>query len=141
MRLLQVNEIESVYKPLFKEIFGYYDENHIPRTVILHEVDGLPVGFVAGYMFLKDTFYMQYGGVTGAFTGHKKFWADGESWLIDQGVKHLITVVENTNTTWQRVLLKMGFIAHGMKVNQGKIYLDYWKPLERGIDDAAGNTQ
>lgn len=129
MRLLSHNEIEAVYKPLFKEIFGYYDENHIPRTVILHEMGGRPVGFVAGYMFLKDTFYMQYGGVIGGFKGHVKFWQDGEAWLKNQDVKHVITVVENTNTAWQRVLMKLGFIPHGLKVNQGKIYLDYWKPL------------
>jgi hypothetical protein len=82
-------------------------------------------------MALKDTFYMQYGGVVGNFTGHKKFWSEGEDWLINQGAKHLTTTVENVNTAWQRVLMKIGFIPHGLKVNRGKIYLDYWKPLER----------
>lgn len=129
MRLLQPTEIETVYKPLFKSLFGYYDENHIPRTVLLHENNlGEITGFMSGFKFNRDTFYMQYGGAT-KFAGHRKFWEKGEAWMINNGVKYLITTVENTNTQWQRVLLKLSFVPYGMKTTQGKIYVDYWKSL------------
>jgi hypothetical protein len=126
MRILKGEEITKIYPQLFKDIFGYWDEKQIPRTVILSDDNR---GFVSGYLIDKENFYMAWGGHMDGFKAARKCWLDGEANMKEVGVKYFQTVVENTNTTWQRMLMGMGWIPYGIKATQGKLYIEYYKEL------------
>lgn len=130
IRLLGEAEKETVYPELFREIFGFGNFREIPRIVIVQDDDGVLKGFCSGYLIDKDTFYMAWGGVTGNFTGSRKVYASIYQFIKQKlGASWLQTNVENTNTVWQRVLMGIGHIPHGVKATNGKIYIEYYKEL------------
>jgi len=130
LRLLSEKEKTEEYPKLFEDCFGYWDEQQIPRDVIVQEEDGEFKGFVSGYMINTDTFYYAWGGVIGNFTGSRRHFNEIYSFLYDNGVRWCQTNVENTNSAWQRMLLGMGWIPHGMKATQGALFIEYYKELE-----------
>ena len=129
MRSLKGDELTTVYPDIFEKVFGYRPEGHIPRTVIVYEKDGEVRGFLSGYLVDTETFYMSWGGSVDKFALSKKFWYEGESEMKELGVRWGQTNVENTNTVWQRMLMGMGWIPHGMRVTQGKLLIEYYKEL------------
>jgi len=134
MRIIKGEELYELYPKIFEKVFGYKPEGHIPRILLLQENDeGEAIGFVSGYLINQDTFYMAWGGSTAGFAGSRNLWIEGEMYLTNNGVKWMTTIVENTNTAWQRMLMKLGYIPHGMKMTQGKIYVEYYKELTDGI--------
>jgi hypothetical protein len=126
MRLLKPEEIIILYPEIFERCFGYPPDYQIPRTVIV--TDDL-MGFVSGYMLDKENFYMAWGGHTKGFKAARRLWADGEAKFKELGIKWFQTNVENTNTSWQRMLMGIGWVPFGMKVTQGKIFIEYYKEL------------
>jgi len=126
MRILEGDELTTVYPELFKKVFGFESAGQIPRTVIV--TDDLE-GFVSGYLQDFENFYLSWGGHTKGFTSARRCFLEGEKALKDLGVKWFLTRVENTNTVWQRVLMKMDWVPYGMRVAGGKIYIEYCKEL------------
>jgi hypothetical protein len=126
MRILTGEELKTVYPELFKKVFGYEAEGQIPRIVIVTED---LEGFVSGYFADRENFYMSWGGHTKGSKAARRLWIDGEATLKEYGVKYFSTVVENVNTSWQRMLMGMGWIPYGMKATQGKIFIEYYKEL------------
>ena len=126
MECLTGEELRTIYPELFKKVFGFDSAGQIPRTVIV--TDDLE-GFVSGYLVNTETFYLAWGGHTKGFTAARRCFQDGEKELKEAGVKWFQTAVENKNTIWQRVLMKMGWFPYGMKVTGGKIYIEYYKEL------------
>jgi len=130
MRQLTPEEISILYSNLFERVFGFAPVDQIPRTVFVHENEyGEIKGFVSGYRIDKITFYMAWGGTIGPFAASRKFWNAGMQALKDSGIKWVYTNVENTNTNWQRMLMGLGWVPHGMKVTQGKLFIEYFKEL------------
>lgn len=129
MRILEGKEKETIYPALFKKCFGYYNDNQIPRFVAIHEREGEPIGFVSGYFVDKETFYFAWGGSVDKFVHSRRQWNDYEKLLNRLGAKWLRTQVHNVDTNWQRVLMKMGWIPHGMTVTNGKLHVQYYKGI------------
>jgi hypothetical protein len=126
MRILKGEELTTLYPEIFERCFGFPPESQIPRTVIV--TDDL-MGFVSGYLIDRETFYLAWGGHINGFKAVRKLWRDGESELKEVGIKWFQTNVENTITSWQRMLMGMGWIPFGMKTTQGKIFIEYYKEL------------
>jgi len=132
MRSLSGEELKTVYPTLFKEVFGFENTNEIPRIVLVHEDENGDIrGFVSGYMITKNTFYLAWGGIKGglSFKGTRNYWKDSEGWFKENGVRFFETKVENTNTQWQRMLMGMGWIPHGVHAADSKLYIEYYKEL------------
>jgi hypothetical protein len=127
MRSLKGEELKTIYPEIFEKVFGYRPVGHIPRTVIVQEKEGEIKGFVSGYLIDTETFYMAWGGSVDKFVLSRKFWAETEAEIKELGVKWGQTNVENINTTWQRMIMGLGWIPHGVKVTQGKILIEYYK--------------
>lgn len=133
MRLLTYIEKEKVYPELFKRVFGFENLNEVVGSVFVHEdQDGNLRGFVSGYMIAKNTFYMAWGGLAPGLTfkGTRKYWQSVEKELFDRGLRFIETKVENTNTHWQRTLMGMGYIPHGVHYADRKVYIEYCKALK-----------
>ena len=129
MRVLTPEEINENYNAIYTKIFKAHPTNQIPRTVVVQEKDNEVIGFVSGYLIDRETFYLAWGGTVSTFTQARKFWTEGEAVFKEQGVKWFQTNVENTNTSWQRVLMGMGWIPFGIKATGGKLYIEYFKEL------------
>ena len=128
-RILTPKEINDKYPIIFEKIFKVPPTNQIPRTVLVQEKDNEITGFAAGYLIDTETFRFTWGGTVSKFIQARKFWADGEAFFKEHGVKWFQTTVENTNTQWQRVLMGMGWIPFGIKATGGKLYIEYFKEL------------
>ena len=129
MRILTPKEITEQYPIIFEKVFKVPPTNQIPRTVIVQEKDDEIIGFVSGYLIDTETFYLAWGGTVSTFTQARKFWVESEAIFKENGVKWFQTNVENTNTSWQRVLMGMGWIPFGIKATGGKLYIEYFKEL------------
>ena len=132
MRQLTQEELKTIYPALFKEIFGFWNENELPRIVIVQEDEDKTFrGFMSGYMLTKNAFYMAWGGLKPGLTfkGTKQYWEDGEDWFRKKGVKLFETKVDCNNTQWQRVILGMGWVPHGVHFANGRLYIEYHKEL------------
>ena len=126
MKILEGNELMTLYPEIFERCFGFKPDKQIPRMVIVPED---LMGFVSGYMIDTETFYLAWGGHTKGFKAIRRLWADSESTFREHGVKWFQTNVENINTSWQRMLMGMGWIPYGMKATQNKIFIEYYKEL------------
>ena len=129
MRTLTPEEIRTIYPEIFKKVFGFEMGQQIPRTVIVHEQDDEIIGFVSGYLIDRENFYMSWGGTVSTFTGNRKLWTDSEMEFKKLGIKYFQTVVENTNTACQRLLMGIGWLPFGMKTTKGKLFIEYYKEL------------
>jgi hypothetical protein len=126
MRLLKGDELTTLYPEIFERCFGFQPDKQIPRIVTV--TDDL-MGFISGYMLDKENFYLAWGGHVNGFKAIRKQWVDWEAQFKGAGVKWFQTNVENTNSSWQRILLGMGWLPYGMKTTQGKIFIEYYKEL------------
>jgi len=129
MRVLTADERETVYPDIYERVFGTKPEGHLPRTVIVQESEDEITGFISGYRIDNKTFYIAWGGSVNKFVGSRHLWKEGEAILKESRIEWVVTNVENTNTVWQRMLMGVGWIPHGMKVTQGKIFIEYYKEL------------
>lgn len=129
MRILSKEEISEIYPVVYRMVFGTEPDNQIPRTVIVHESNEKIDGFISGYLIDNETFYMAWGGTISTFSGIRNFWKEGEKTFKDNGINWFRTVMENTNTVGQRMLMGMGWIPHGMRMVNGKIFVEYYKEL------------
>ena len=134
MRILTGEEVHELYPELFEKVFGFPPDGQVPRTVVVQEQeDGTLTGFVSGYLRDRKTFYISWAGSMKKFTGSRELFAEFEMFLKNKGVQWFTTCVENTNTATQRLLMKMYWYPYGMKMSQGKIYVEYYKELSDGI--------
>lgn len=132
IRLLSEQEIIDLYPSIFESVFGYYDDKQLPGMVAVQEVDGEVRGFVSGYMINKDSFYYAWGGAINGFPGSRRVFLRFYTFLYEIGVRWCSTHIENVNTVWQRLLMGMGWVPYGLKVTQGKIFIEYYKELTDG---------
>ena len=119
------------YPGLYSDCFGYPPDESTPEIVIVHEEDGVMKGFMSGFLKTEDTFFYSFGGtVEGhSFVGSRKHFGQVYELLYRAGVRHVECAVENTNATWQRLLLSMGWFPYGLRVVKNKILIDYYKEL------------
>jgi hypothetical protein len=129
MRFLTKGEIDVLYPEIFHKVFGSYPDKQVPRSVIVQVRNEEIIGFISGYLINRDTFYVSWGGSTGGFKSVRNLWKDGELELNAAGVQWLLTTVHNEDTQVQRMLMGIGFIPRGMKMSEGKIYIEYYKDI------------
>lgn len=130
-RLLTPEERHDLFPSLYESCFGVPPDEPAPPLVIVHENEGVINGFVAGFKIGRDTFFYSFGGVVQGkdFIGSRKHFMEVYNYLRNAGIKWCEMRVENTNTTWQRLAMSMGWIPYGIKVHKGIILVEYFKEL------------
>jgi hypothetical protein len=123
------DEIKSVYPDIFQEIFGYWEEMHVPGYVLLVMIDGEYAGFLACYDHQIDTVYIQ-------FCGFKKEYRKSFSIGVFREIVRLLHLtyrcilgrIHNGNIKALQVALFAGFKVIGCRqASDNNLYLEIMK--------------
>lgn len=128
-RLLNSDEIETLYPKLFEEVFGHSDIQQAPSIVV---VEGEIRAFLAGYWHNRNTFYIAHSGVrpkyNGKFLGTKLLRNCLRYIKENTGVRYFLTMTPNDNVPAIKVLLNTGFKIIGVRQDTNKnLYVEWIK--------------
>jgi hypothetical protein len=126
--ILTQEEITKYYPAIFKQVFGEWDAEQHPTHVVVAELEGELVGFISGYYRTPNTFHLQYGGVTPERRGKGLPRIFKEIETIFPATIYT-SYVANTNTVWQRILLKDGYLVVGVRLFGNTLYVEYVKEI------------
>lgn len=133
IRALTDEAICDFYPIIFKAVFGFFDKYHIPEFVDVATYDNKIIGFVAGELYNKDTWYAQYGGVL------KKYRSVGIGSTLwpfyikrikeKHNVKFIMMKVKNTNKQALTMFVGYGFVPIGLSVANGETFIQLTKRI------------
>ena len=129
-------EIADRYPAIFAKFFDNEKLNPCdsPSVVVTGEDDseGM-VGFLAGYYHNRETLYVQRIGLDQSLRGKHlamQFVPEVFLWAIQNGIRYLMGVIENTNIPPLVVALKAGFKIIGTRMDtNGKLYVEVIKEI------------
>jgi len=123
---MPVEAIQTEYPELFAEVFGKWQEGHIPGFVLLVFDDDRYIGFLSCYLHDANTVYVQFGGVRPEERGIKTLGMWRKAIEILHGRFAFITAaVENKNVTALKLMLMSGFIVNGCRqATNGTLYVE-----------------
>lgn len=106
----------NTYVELFKNIFGYWDNNQRPNYIIAGLVNDTPVGFASFIRTHIDTVYLQYCGVLKEQRG-RTYWKllAGAIDQFPETTKYVVCRISNKNTSALIIALKHGFKIIGFR--------------------------
>jgi hypothetical protein len=128
IRLATVLDYDSGdYARLFKDAFGYYDEDHLPGVTLIAEDFGEKVGFLTGYWRSRTCFHIYYCGVIRKYANPVR-----SARLLAEGMKFLnsgsyLTVIENSNRPAMFAAIRAGFTPIGTRHEGGKCMVEWAK--------------
>jgi len=118
IRETTAQEMGDVYGKLFCDIFGFWEEHHIPDKVwlFLTDTEDDIIGFASGFQAKSSEIFLMWGGERKQYRGHhsKKRLREIRDYLHGK-YKFIITEVENTNLNMLRLYLSIGYIIYGIK--------------------------
>ena len=84
-----------------------------------------PIGYVTCRELDSESVYWQFGGAMDEFRGIAAFRGfQGFLGYSKERYKRISTLVENTNVKYLHMLMKMGFLAIGIRNYKGQIFLE-----------------
>jgi len=107
-----------LYGKLFVEVFGCWEEHHIPDKVWLFVTDDNTdiVGFASGFQTKNKEIYLQWGGCCPKYRGPRvKKWLREVRDYLHETYDFIITTVGAENTAMLRLYLGIGYFIYGTK--------------------------
>ena len=108
----------EMYGKLFVEVFGVWEEHHVPDIVWLFTTDDEQdiIGFASGFQTKKNEIYLMWGGERAEFRGFKskKRLRQIRDYLHGK-YKYIITTISSENNNMLRLYLSIGYKVFGTK--------------------------
>jgi len=113
-----VKAMGEAYGRLFTEIFGHWEEHHIPDIVFLFLIDSEDdiIGFASGFQTKRNEIYLQWGGEREIYRGFKskKRLRQIRDYLHNK-YEYIITTISSENNQMLRLYLSIGYKIYGTK--------------------------
>ena len=126
------HEIEDKYPELYEEIFNEVaDTRQVPNYVYLSYLGEECVAMITAYIHNTDTVYMQIGGVKGKYRGYRTLDIFRQLLdLIHEDFPNIICRVLNTHTSALKLMLGVGMIIIGIRLDGSLLYVEFMKIKE-----------